>query len=409
VTFSGVGVIVGAGIYVLIGAVAGVAGNALWLSFLLAAVVAAFTGISYARFAARQPKDSPEFQYTAMAFGNRAGFVSGWLMLWADLIAIAAVALGFGSYFSHITHAPLVLGALGLVAVMSLLAWWGIGESVLMVVVFTAVEVGGLLFITVLDIGSWGSVDYLAMPHGFMGVWSGAALAVFAYLGFDELGNLAEETRDPTRTLPRAIALAMIISTALYIAVSVSAVSVVGWEALSNSSAPLALVAGRVLGSGTDSFLTLLALAATSNTVLLLIISGARAIYGMAGAGVLPKHLSAVGRRRTPWLATLLTLVVAGAFVLIGNLETVAKLTDGVVLVPFALVNLSLLWVLHKRTGSSAFRWLATDIAPPLAGVGLCAFLFVHTGGKAMLTAGGLVAAGLALTPLLLRGLRAGR
>ena len=245
VTLSGVGVIVGAGIYVLIGAVAGVAGNALWMSFALAGVVAGLTGASYARFAAMRPLNAPEFQYTRMAFGPRFGFVMGWFTIWADVIASSVVALGFGGYLEHLSGLPGAYGALGLVAVMSLLALWGISQSIWLAVIFTLIEVGGLLFVASVGVGSWGSVDYLEMPQGVGGIWTGAALAFFAYLGFDELGNLAEETRDPKKTLPKALAMAVAISTALYLIVWISSVSVVGWEALQESDAPLALVVAR--------------------------------------------------------------------------------------------------------------------------------------------------------------------
>jgi len=169
VTLSGMGVIVGAGIYVLVGATAGEAGGALWLSFLLAAVVAALTGVSYARFAALRPKDSPEFQYTRMAFGRRAGFTAGWLMLWADLIAVAAVALGFGGYLDHLLSFSPVLAAIVLVTVLTGLAVRGIVESVTLVVALTAVEICGLVLVTAIGLPDWGRVNYLEMPHGFTG------------------------------------------------------------------------------------------------------------------------------------------------------------------------------------------------------------------------------------------------
>jgi len=108
VSVSGVGVILGAGAYALVGPAAGLAGNALWLAFLLAGAAAGLTAYSYARLGTMRPKDSPEFQYTALAFGPRIGFVAGWLMLAADLLAVAAVALGFGGYLAHLAGTPAV-------------------------------------------------------------------------------------------------------------------------------------------------------------------------------------------------------------------------------------------------------------------------------------------------------------
>jgi APA family basic amino acid/polyamine antiporter len=401
VTLSGVGVIVGAGVYVLIGAVAGEAGNASWLSFLAAGVVAAFTASSYARFAAMRPLDSPEFQYTRMAFGLRAGFVAGWLVIWADLVAVAVVALGFAGYLEQLTGVPRVAGALGLAAACTALTLWGIGQSVKVAIVFTALEVAGLVGVIAVGAGSLGSVNYLEMPHGLTGVFGGAALAFFAFLGFDELGNLAEETREPQRTLPRALALAVVISTVIYLLVAVAAVSAVGWERLSQSDAPLALVVSSALGESTGTVLSVIALAATGNTVLLLLISASRALYGMASAGALPGSLSKVGRTGTPWQASLAALAVVAAFIAVGRLEAIARLTDAAVLVPFAVVNIALFWVLARAPGSRV------ALVPPLVGTALCLALFVHTGAWNMLAVAGFAAVG-GLFALRLRGGRAG-
>jgi len=228
-------------------------------------------------------------------------------------------------------------------------------------------------------------------------VWAGAALAFFAYLGFDELGNLAEETRQPERTLPRALLAAMAISTALYLTVAVSVVSVLGWEELSTSDAPLALMAGTALGESADVVLTFLALAATANTVLLLLIAGSRALYGMASAGVLPGGLRRVGKRGTPWRASLVVLAVALAFVLVGSLEQVAKMTDAVILAPFTLVNLALVWVMWRRPGKRTARRVAVDVAPSTAGALLCVLMFFYTGLPAVVLTAALAVAGVAL------------
>lgn len=407
VTASGVGVILGAGVYALVGPAAGHAGGALWLAFLLAAVVAGLTAHSYARFAAMQPKDSPEYQYTTMAFGRRAGFTAGWLMIWADLIACAAVALGFGGYLAHLLGLPVILSALLLLGVLTAVTLWGIGESVLLAVVFTAVEVVGLTFVIVIGVPSWGQADVLEMPQGLGGVWTAAALAFFAYLGFDELGNLAEETRDPVRVLPRSIIMALAISTAFYMLVALSAVSIVGWETLSGSAAPLAVVAGRVLGARADTAITLIALAATTNTVLLLLVSASRSLYGMANAGILPKALGTVGRRRTPWIASLLVSAFTVAFVLLGDIEQVAQMTNSVVLVAFILVNLALFWVTRTNRSQGALRWVVRDGGPPLAGAALCLALLAYTGWTALAVALMLGLAGLVLGGVLLTRLHA--
>ena len=227
------------------------------------------------------------------------------------------------------------------------------------------------------------------MPQGMGGVWSATALIFFAYLGFDELGNLAEETKRPERTLPLALFVAMLVSSVIYITVSISAVSTVGWMDLSQSSAPLADVAAKAIGSRADVLLWYVALAATSNTVLLLMVSASRSLHGMASSGVLPEWLLKVGFRKTPWLAISATTLATGLFIALGDLETVARMTNAVVLISFTLVNVSLfVWMIKTQKSG---RSLLKDFLPPLLGAGTCLWLISYTGiaavGLALLVA----------------------
>jgi APA family basic amino acid/polyamine antiporter len=140
VSFAGIGVILGAGVYALIGPAAAHAGNALWLSFLLAGITAALTAYAYARLGSMQPKNSAEFQYTALAFGPRAGFMAGWLMLVADLFAAAAVAVGFGTYVTHLVGTPIALNALALLLIVGVVLYTGVTVSVGLAIVLTGAE-----------------------------------------------------------------------------------------------------------------------------------------------------------------------------------------------------------------------------------------------------------------------------
>ncbi|MBI2917162.1 MAG: amino acid permease [Chloroflexi bacterium] len=401
---SGVGVIVGAGIYALIGAAAGMAGNAAWISFLMAGVVAAFTGLSYARMARRVPKDSPEFQYSRVGLGFSVGFMAGWLMVWADLVAAAAVALGFGGYFQSLADVPSVPAALGLVAVLSLIAWVGIQESVLLVAALSVLEVAGLVVVATLGIPHWGEQPLLEAPQGLPGMWTAATLGFFAFVGFDELGNLAEEMRHPERDLPRAITLALAISGVLYVLVAVSAVSLVGWQVLARSSAPLADAVAAVLGERGRTALAVIALAATTNTVLVLLISASRALYGMAQAGALPRALAWIGRRHTPWASILLVWALASLFGLLGDIAVVAQMSNFLVLAAYGMVNLSLAALLRResrdagtggaRSGRSVSRY--SGVLPAL-GLITCLLLLVRTGWTAITLGLALAVVGLAL------------
>jgi amino acid transporter len=329
-----------------------------------------------------RPRTSPEFQYTALAFGPDVGFVAGWLMLVGDIAAAASVALGFGGYLEHLTGSGVTVGALVLVALAGVALYVGVAQSVGLAIVLTVVEAAGLALVIVLGLPAWSHTDYAMSPGGFGGVSSAAALIFFAYLGFDELGNFAEEMRQPERDLPRALFIALAATTLIYIAVALSATAIVPAERLGASRAPLALVARGVLGESAELALGLMALAATANTVLLLLFSGSRSIYGMASDGVLPRGLARLSRTQIPVTATLLVLVLAGVLVLGGDLSAAARLTDAVVLLSFGAVNASLVWLaLRGRTPGGAVRRLA-DVVVPALGVVLCLGLLVQGGWR---------------------------
>jgi basic amino acid/polyamine antiporter, APA family len=344
-----------------------------------------------------RPKDSPEFQYTALAFGPRVGFLAGWLMLAADLLAVATVALAFGSYLAHLAGMTVVAGALALLGVTGVVLLVGIGESVALAIVLTVIEAAGLIFVISIGLPAWGRVNLLELPHGMAGLSGAAALIFFAYLGFDELGNLAEEMRDPERNLPRALFLSMVGATAIYVLVALSATAAVDWRDLEASPAPLALAARRALGSAADLGLTVVALAATANTVLLLLVAASRSIYGMAGAGMLPHRLGSVTRRGIPLAATVLVTIIASALVLPGNLTRMATLTDATVLSSFMLVNLSLPWLAYSGVTRTSRARRVADVAVPGLALLLCSWLLLHTGGASIAATAGLAVVGIAL------------
>jgi APA family basic amino acid/polyamine antiporter len=397
VSLAGVGVILGAGVYALVGPAAGLAGNALWLAFLLAGTAAGLTAYSYARLGAMRPKDAPEFQYTALAFGPRVGFLAGWLMLAADLLGIATVALGFGGYLTHVAGTPVGANAVALLAVAGAIVLAGVVESVGLAILLTVVEAVGLAIAVLAGAPAWGRVPLLEMPHGFPGVSAAAALIFFAYLGFDELGNLAEEMRRPERDLPRALLVSMLVTTAIYLLVALSATAAVDWRDLSASPAPLALVVQKAFGPAAGTAVGVIALAATANTVLLLLVAASRSVYGIAAAGLFPRGLAGVGPRATPVAATLLVTGVTGALVFAGDLAEVAALTDAAVLLSFALVNLSLAWLAGRGATAPGPARRAVDIGLPSLALLLCGWLLLHTGWSSVAVAVALALGGLAV------------
>jgi len=391
---TGLGVIIGSGIYVILGISAGQAGNAVWLSFLIAAVGASFTAFSYARLSRLKPKNAPEYHYVGTAFGELSGFFAGWLILIAQVGSATAVALGFAGYFSALTDLPEIPAAAVLILVNSLIIYIGIGQSALIASILTAVEVLGLLIIIGIGSAYLGDVDYLEMPLGITGVFSGASLVFFAFLGFEGMANLAEEMKDPVKNLPKAILLALGITTFFYILVAFSAVSVLGWNELSQSSAPFALIAERALGPRAGMILAVISLASTGNTTLILLLAGSRITHALSKARVFPAFFSNVDRsRKTPWLAILVIGLLAIVLTLLAETQRVAEFTNFTTLLAFIAVNASALRLLVNRDNNRLKHYFLNRLLPAL-GILFSLWLAVNAGWQAALFGLAVLAAG---------------
>ena len=405
VTASGVGIIIGAGIYVLLGAATAEAGGAVWLSFLLAAVLCGLTGLSYAELASMFPSAGAEYDYTRHAFAERWAVLVGWTMVVGLMVAAAAIATGFAHYLRHFVDAPVVPVAVGLLVVDTAVALAGIQRSARLTIALSAIQVAGLLVVIAIGTTHLGVHDLTAdaTPGGVLG---GAALVFFAFIGFDEVITLAEETRDPTRVIPRALFAALTISTLLYMAVAVAAVSVVGAPALAGSKRPLADVMAHVLGGRAESAVAVVALLTTLNTSLLALTAASRLVFGMAETGALPAVAGRVWPRTgAPAAALLVAAVGALGFALVGDLTFVASITDFAVYVVFLAVNASV--VVLRRRAPDAPRPFRTPGAIagvpvlPVAGSLATLVMLPELSGGALLVGIGMLLAGLAASQLL--------
>ncbi|MGD8840383.1 MAG: APC family permease [Gammaproteobacteria bacterium] len=402
-TVYGVGIILGAGIYALIGEAAGIAGNAIWISFLIAASIAACSAISYAELTAIFPKSAAEFVYVKEISGSPLlGFVVGYMTVVTGIIAAAAVALGFSTYFKLYFDAAPVGVAIALIVAVAALNFIGIRQSARVNAALTFVEAGGLLFIIAIGISYLGSVDLLQVGAvssvGDASAWkpmmASAALIFFAYQGFEDIANIAEETRDAEKTVPLAVLLSLLITSVIYVLVAVVAVSVVPADALYTASrldnpseGPLALVATTALQSPVGgSLFTVVALCATANTVLVLHIVTSRMFYGIARDNYLPEFLAKVNPvTRTPTRAIVLTTVFCVLFTLGGSLGDVARLTNVGVFLVFLMVNLMLLIRRFRNRGKAGSRGKALALAInigwfpllPFLGMAFCALMLL--------------------------------
>ncbi|MCP8307547.1 MAG: amino acid permease [archaeon] len=368
----GVGIIVGAGVYALIGRAAGQAGNSVWLSFILAAIVASFTGLSYAELSSMFPVSGAEYVYVEKAFRSKFwAFIIGWLVFLSGVISSSAVALGFGGYLMSYIGISEALTAILLILFLSLVNFWGIKESVKLNVVFTLTEVSGLVLVILFGARYFGSVNYFEAPSGARGIVSAAALIFFAFIGFESLAKIGEETKDPKRTIPRALILALIISTILYAIVALSVVSIIPYDQIALSTSPLADVALKAQGPQAYLILSIIALFATANTVLIILISTSRIAYGMAKESSLPNILSKVHKKRgTPWVAILFTMAISSLFALIGDIELVANVTNFTTFLVFFAVNLALISLRRKRINKKeAFKSPLTIMNVPVLAV----------------------------------------
>lgn len=348
-TVSGVGIVIGAGIYVLIGEAAADAGSMLWLSFVLAALLAALTGLSYAELAGLFPRAGAEYEFARQAFNEFTGFMAGWMMIAANLVAAAAVSIGFAQYLRHFVDVAVPAGAAGLLAVLTLVVISGVHRSIWLSVLLVVAQIGGLVLVIIAGgphVGERSLIDGAQAS----GVLAASALVFFAFIGFDEIVTLSEETRDAARVVPRALLLALGISTLLYVAVGVVAVSAVGAEALASSERPLALVMDDLFGGRASSVISGLALAATMNTTLLVLTAASRLIYGMSRGGALPPvFVRLAPRGRAPWVAALAGFGIAVPFALSGQIGLVAEVTNFAVYAIFITVNLAVIRLRFKH------------------------------------------------------------
>lgn len=355
VVVYGVGLILGAGIYAVLGAAAGIAGEAVVVSVVLAGVTAAFTGLSYAELAARYPQGAGDYVYVRSAFGSkRLAEAVAALRVFVGVVSAAAVAIAFAGYLSSFLDVSTTAAALGLVAVASLVNYWGIDVSAKVNLVFTAAEVGGLAVVIWVGLGSWGAVDVFDATGGALGVVEATFLLFFAYLGFGSIVTVAEETENPTTTIPRAVVLAIAITTVVYVAVALSAVALADTATLGASASPLAVVAAAGGGPAVGALVGAVALAATANTVLVVLVSTSRLTYGVAKSEYrsLPPAFSRVHpRRHTPYLAVALVGALTVPFVLLDDLVVVAGVANAALLLVFVAVNAALVRLRYDKPG----------------------------------------------------------
>jgi basic amino acid/polyamine antiporter, APA family len=348
-SFYGIGIIIGAGIYSVVGAAAGQAEEGLWLSFVLAAGVAFLTGLSYAELATSFPEAGAEYIYIQEAVPRYplGAFLIGFALLMAATTTAAAVSLAFAGYLQLFVQFPIWIIALALLIAATILNIVGIQQASYVNIVFTIIEIIGLLLVIGVGLPS---VEFSTAfkPPLHPGILAATAIIFFVYLGFEEIANLAEEAKEPGRDLPRAIFISLGLTSILYVLVGFVVVALVSPAELASSDSPLATAIGAKTPA-LANWLGGIALFATANTVLTTLIVGSRLLFSMARRGDMPKFMAQVRlKQQTPWLAALVILVVSSLFLPLGRVEAVASLSSFASLLAFMAVNIALI-ILHYR------------------------------------------------------------
>ena len=376
VTLYGLGNILGAGIYVLVGKVAGFAGSSTTLAFVIAMVTAGVTALSYMELAGRYPVSASVSVYLHRAFGKRwLSTTIGLAMVGGGIASAAALAQGFAGYLNSFVSVPTIVGSVGLLVVLGAVAIKGIGESATMAAFLTGLEVLGLVLViwfgrkafSHIEVGSLVALDPAV---GVAGLFAGAFLAFYAFIGFEDMVNVSEEVRNPSRTMPLAILLALVISTVLYLLVVVVATTLVSPVELAGSSAPLTLVFERS-GASHGAVLSLIGMIAAMNGVIVQIIMGSRILYGLAAEGWIHRGFGKVHRSfQTPVRSTLVVLAAMIAATVALPLVSLARLTSLLVLIIFTLVNAALIVIKRRHRDHGGF--IDVPAAIPYLGVALC-------------------------------------
>ncbi len=379
--FYGVGVTIGAGIFALMGEILKIAGDHAPLTFLIAGLIAGATGVSYARLGAVYPVAAGEAVYVKVGLGPFWGRLVGLGVTATGIVSSAVIALSFAGYLGSLVALPQWLLAITIIAALTLIAFAGVRMSVGFAAVITVLETGTLLVVCfagapfILEAGVAPKLFSLPASGAVWGlVLSASLIAFFAFVGFEDIVNMAEETRNPQRNLPLAIILTLVITIAIYILVSVIAVAAPGRETLTSSQAPLADLFAAITGrSGAP--VAAMATIAMVNGILVQIVMSSRVLYGMARENLMPGFLAHVHeRRRTPSTATLLVGAIIAILALAVPVVSLARLTSIVILIVFTLVNLSL-WRIGGRPdappGLRTWRYWG------LFGAALSAFLLI--------------------------------
>jgi len=373
-TALGIGAIIGSGIFVVTGIVAGIAGPAMVVSILIAGAIAIFSAMSVAELAAYLPEEGGTYAYAQTLISPFAGFIAGWMWIFSNIFVGAAVSLGFAHYFATLFPSIPVKGiAVAICLIFLAINYLGLKGSVLFNNLLVTAKVLILLFFIAFGMGFFRTGNFTPFaPEGSAGVLSGAALIFFAYIGFARVTIMAEEVKDPEKTIPRSIFLALGISTVFYLLVSIVATGLAGAPALAGSGSPLADAIAITGSSWAGIAIALGAMVATASVLLTTILGISRIVFSMARSQDLPLLFGRIHPRFcTPHYAISATGACMIAALLLADLTLVVAVSTFAMLFYYLLANIAA----FRLPGDHRRYPRAVPVVGALSCIGLMVFL----------------------------------
>lgn len=395
IMFYGLGSMLGAGIYALIGKAAAGLGNAVWLAFLMAMIGAMLTGLSYACVGGRYAKAGGAAYVTQRGLGRPLlSYVIGIAVMMSGLTSMATGSQAIIGQIKELSgwqpdDLVVKLASICVVFLVGCVIYRGIRESMWLNILCTVIEAAGLLFIIAVGVRYWGGVNYLESPGdtaaGGAGsgitmalIMQGAVLTFYSFIGFEDILNVSEEVKNPSRNVPFGLIGAMVLATCIYMAVAITAVSVVPWQELAKSEAPLMEVARRAAPwfTGIKPVYAFITIFAIGNTALLNYLMGSRLLYGMSRQGLLPAVLGAIHpKRHSPHIAVFVLFGIVSVLILSGGVKQLAESTVLLLLTVFTTVNIAL--VRLKRRPEEPRGGFEPPVIVPVLGAVVCASLIL--------------------------------
>jgi len=372
----GLGAIIGAGIFVIVGIAAGVAGPGLIYSVILAGIVSLFTALSFAELCSVIPEEGGAYEYVFKVISPSLGFMTGWMMIVGNIVAGAAVSLSLADYLAVLMSFPANLLAVGACLAFTLINVVGARQSKIINDVLVVLKVLILVLFVILGASHIKPSNFSnPFPNGFTGLVGGTAIMLFAYLGYCNVTTISEEVVNPQKTLPLSILLSLAISALLYLLVSFTAVGVIDYKTLSVSGSPLADVM-KATGNDTAAWLVALgAIFATATVLHTIILSVSRIIYSMSRNHQTPRFINHIHPTfGTPYVSILLTGVPMALLALTGNLKEVVSIATILIVLSHLFVNYAAI-VINRRTRPS-FRIPFYPIPPILGIITFAALVF---------------------------------